>query len=390
MARIFLSLFFVLPVCSFAGADKTVSSRLKKALDEGNVYAFRIELEKLLREPAKDFFKVINGLSFTSADFANRNEIISSIVKNHEKMQLDTVALGYAVLPPLGRKDGMGRSALQVAARGRSNPEVYEALNRYDHFDFDLYEWKGASVWDNHPNIGIDKEDIVWARLPVVKLEETAVAKALLKGDSTGFRFALKELFEGPAYKVISLLHSRIEKTGQTLFHLIAEFDPTEFESLVITQFDPTEFESLTEPDLPKNISGTTPEGMEADTPLVDGEKASQETPLSENIRHSREETARGLRELIEFVVPIYWIYKFDKVRFQKIRETRVAAVTGGMLSAMGFSASLLSFFEGGPLWGTATLGAIAIYGTFKCQKAFKQTRRLIEGQDGSVDLSSI
>ena len=357
-----MGFFSVLPVCpSFAAApDRPAPSPLKRALDKGNAYAFRIELEKLLQKPAENFFEAIRGLhpldqgeGFASA--GGQNDSVPVMKVKYKKIYFDMVTLAHALLPALGRKDGNGRMPLQIAARGRKNPDVYEALNRYEHLNHDIYEWRGASVWDRYP--GMSREDIVWARLPAIELRKTAAAQALLKGDSKGFQEALQKLYKGPAWKLIAILHSRTRGSGQTLFHLAAEFDPAEFESLA----------------LKSGSEARQPQGTAAS---LNEEK--EKTALAENIKISREETARSLRELIEFVVPFFWMDKFDKIRFQQIKSARVKAGAAGAVFAAGSVLALTAAFEAEPLqWAALPFAAVAAYGVFKCRAAFKQIRSL-------------
>lgn len=210
-------------------------SRLEKLRSEGNIYGFRIELEKLLKEPAKDFFLVTEAFF----DPKRRKRSFHSMIPSahqlaslpDEKQPLGKVeafifeetALAFFLLPPFGKTDRHGLTPSAAAGRA-GNFEAAALFRKYTASDHEIYEGgKETAVWEKNPGRYPEKEDFVLRRLPQTPLEKTAVGRALLAGDLSGFLKALDNLYEGPAWKSIALLHSRETKTQKTVFHLLAE-----------------------------------------------------------------------------------------------------------------------------------------------------------------------
>ena len=330
----------VLSCGCFAAAEPKASPLLARALQAGDVYTFRIELEKLLHEPAKDFFMVMETLFLrqTKKDFNPQTHHKQIIDAAGEALKIELQALLYALIPNLGKKDERGRRPLQ-SAMAAENPEIYRLLTRYRHFNYDLFEWKGQSVWDRRPKI--HKEDIIWTRLPSLALEETALAQALIVGDSEGFHQALRELYEGPAWKVFVILHSRINKTGETLFHLAAKFDPKVFESFTI-------------PGAERGGAGET----------------------NEALRNQQREIAWNLKELIEFIMPERLLDSFDKTRLEKQRNL-IDFTFGGSLVSMAAPLMIGGLAAGEDPLFVGIAGVITGFGMMQCWRAFQSRRAM-------------
>ena len=219
-------------------AEKTAHpSRLEKLREEGNVYGFRIELEKLLAEPAKDFFSVMENLfnpkrrskafqSMSRSLHSTLSEelIMDKISQKAKSFAFEEIALSHVLTPPLGKTDRNGLTPAAAAARA-GNPSAAALFRKYEAADHEIYEGQKdtPTVWEQNPEIYPAKEDSPLRRLPFTPLEKTAVGRALLNGDLMGFVIALDDLYKGPAWKVLALLHSRETKTRRTVFHLLAE-----------------------------------------------------------------------------------------------------------------------------------------------------------------------
>ena len=219
-------------------AEKTAHpSRLEKLREEGNVYGFRIELEKLLAEPAKDFFSVMENFfnsnrrrkAFQSMALSlhstlSEDLIMDKVSQKAKSFAFEEITLGHVLTPPLGKTDRHGLTPSAAAARA-GNPSAAALFRKYEAADHEIYEGQKdtPTVWEQNPEIYPAKEDSPLRRLPFTPLEKTAVGRALLNGDLMGFVIALDDLYKGPAWKVLALLHSRETKTRKTVFHLLAE-----------------------------------------------------------------------------------------------------------------------------------------------------------------------
>ena len=232
-------------------ADSATSaslSRLEKQRKKGDVSGFRTELETLLQGPARNFFFITENLfdpKRRSKAFAStyhlvllpgRNRFVDSFSDNIKRIVQEEIAMAQVLLPPLGKKD---RNGLTPSASGlRSENHAAEALFRlYEEPDHKIYASETNTVWEANPEAYPDKEDNLWLKLPHTPLEKTAAGASLLKGDFDGFQKAVTELYEGPAWKVLALFHSRETKTGKTIFHLLAEARPSLSEIVKPTVF---------------------------------------------------------------------------------------------------------------------------------------------------------
>ncbi len=306
--------------------------RLKRLRDQGRLQEFRAEAEKLLHGPAEEFFPIMGAfiespqaLPPSGGGRPAGSRELKAGPPAAKAFLLEKKALAYVLTPALGKKDRYGRTARQEAAKGSGNYAVYDFLSRYDdRFDHEIYrsgiykggayKGKGESVWDQE--LKMYPKGVLWRGIPEIQLEGHAAAQALLRGDSKGFRQALDDLRSGPAWETLALIHSRMERTGQTLFHLAAVFEPSQSHS--ISQ----KYESI--------------------------------------------EAAKALERLIEFVQPPAMLESM-----RKNQEGALGAkLWSGALALGGAALSAAAFYAGEPALGAA-LALPAACGAYKCRKAF-------------------
>ena len=217
-----------------AGPKAFVSlSLMEKSRKKGDSRGFRMELQKLLEGPAKDFFFVAEKLfdpkrrkkTFSSTYhfvlLPGHSQVTDSFSDKIKRIVREEAAMAQALLPPLGKWDQNGRTPAAAAARS-GNLAAVKLFSLYEAPSHEIYEGEKGAVWDMNPEMYPAKEDNIWSRRKT-PLEETAAGLALLKGDFDGFLKALSDLYEGPAWEAVALPHSRETKTGKTIFHLLAE-----------------------------------------------------------------------------------------------------------------------------------------------------------------------
>ncbi len=236
-------------------------SRLEKSRRKGDLFRFRMELEALLEGPAKKFFFAVENLfdpkrrkkTFSSTYhlvlLPGRNQFTESFSAQTKSMVAEEIAMAQALLPPLGKRDRDGLTP-EAAAVHSENHAAQQLFRLYEAPNHEIYDEAENTVWGANPAAYPEEEDNIWRKLPETPLEDTAAGSALLKGDFDGFLKAAAKLYEGPAWKVLALLHSRETKTRKTIFHLLAEARPSLSEII-----RPAVFARLREAGLPEAIA---------------------------------------------------------------------------------------------------------------------------------------
>ena len=272
--KLFISLFLFLTVSAEAENKETPSINEKsihlgELIQQGKVQEFRIEMEKLLHGSAKDFYETINALvkqdheEFPLKFYSPKLKHSTGEVN---KFAPDSMALMAAMIPPIRKRNKDGHTAVNISISSKYGNRYLSSLGEYkrnvkecyeyeiadvasrrlfgDHglyeripyLEHELHEGKAYSIWSQFPQLYTDEQSIIWRQLPSITLEETPVAKALLIGDSKAFRKALQMLYDGPAWELFAILHSRTKENGNTLFHLAAEFQPQQLKGVNLSE----------------------------------------------------------------------------------------------------------------------------------------------------------
>ena len=204
------------------------TTQLGRTVLERNIYAFHIELEKLLNDPSGEFLKVINSETETGEDIF---DLLNNLAEEERKKEIERgrnmtqlrkelrekapegsvfalLELWSLLTPTLFTENKLGQKASETAA-SLKNKEVYEVLNQYGGraLKFDLH------VLEKSP---------IWRLISQIQLEDTPLAQAILNEDPKAFRQALRELYSGPAKNLLFVFHAKTTK-GDTLFHLAAQ-----------------------------------------------------------------------------------------------------------------------------------------------------------------------
>ena len=205
--------FLVLFFSFFSWSDEEELNYLLRLKDKKVVQAiiarkvslYLIEMENLIKAPAREILEISHGeKDLPGSDLFNLLIDLNSRRFDHEAWDFLV-----AFTPPLGKKDGEGRTALKVA-KDSENWRVYDTIYRLN----------------NKADYELDKNDVtsIWSRnIPVVELEKTKIGKALIDSDFETFAREIERLVSSaPAYELLSFLHSRTSN-GETPFHLIAK-----------------------------------------------------------------------------------------------------------------------------------------------------------------------
>ena len=362
MKESFLFSFFLLFSFQAVTGEEGASGKtlLHRALAEGNIHAFRIEMEKLLNDPAPDFFKSV-------AAFLGDGGVLGEHVQITEfkgstlKFLFDSLVLAAALSFPLEKTNKENLTARDVALSSYNFP-LYNVLTAYNNgMVHGLYdEGTTPSVWSqfSHVGVDIDAEENPWKQLPKVNLTETPLVQALVDGDLEAFGREWKTLFKGPSKNLFALLHSRGEN-GETFFHYAAKFQPQHLQGIDKENLTPEQKQEIIHAQ--KTISFSLQDLFELLPSVVRiaGTHLSKETQKEEpiyttDITQEREETLTLLS-------------KWKKRRYAVIGASGVIAA----LTAVSSKDELIAL-SAGIASGLAIEGALRCYDKFKNKSASK------------------
>ena len=241
MKPILLSFFLLFSLPAVTGeeepSDKTL---LHRALAEGNIHAFRIEMGKLLDDPVPDFFKSIAAY-MTPGVMGEYAQIMESKGSSLEFL-FDNLILSAAFSFPLEKTNKDNLTARDIALNSYNltadiAPNLYRfsvhaVLTAHNNdVTHGLYDEEAtANVWRQFSQ-NLDVEENPWKQLSKVHLSETPLVQALLNGELGNFMREWRILFKGPAKHLFALLHSS-GKDGETFFHYAAEFLPKHLQGI--------------------------------------------------------------------------------------------------------------------------------------------------------------
>ena len=241
MNRVKLFLFSFFLLCSFqiSAGEKRIPpyTLLDQAVAKGNIHAFRIEIEKLLNDPASDFFQSMAVYMRDGGGFDQHIQRISSRdfssvdPETLKQFLLENTVLSVALSLPLGKKNSDNQSAKHSALFSDNMP-VYFLLQEYNNeLIHELYGEGAMNVWSRLFYLSTDIKNIPWYNLPRIHLPDTPSVRALLNGDLKAFQKSWQDLLKGPARDLFALLHST-GKNGETFFHYAAEFRPKRLQGI--------------------------------------------------------------------------------------------------------------------------------------------------------------
>ena len=188
--------------------------KLITAVERPDLFGYRIAMEDFLAVPADIFAQTLSSqrtsrgplISETLSAYFTRDPSSGQLTPA-KGLHKEAVDLLIALTPPLGKKDKNGMTA-QQAAKAQKNKPLSQVFRKHRRIR-SAFESDAA-------------ENDFWNRnIPLVPLEETALAQAVLREDPTAFHAALKDLRAGAARDFLSLLHSRTSD-GDSIFHLLA------------------------------------------------------------------------------------------------------------------------------------------------------------------------
>ena len=189
-------------------------SKLIAAVEQPDISGYRTAMEDFLAVPAYIFAQTLSSertargplISETLSAYFTRDPSSGKLIQ-YKELHKEAVNLLIAVTPPLGKKDKNGMTAWRSAKTQKNKPlsQVFRKHRRMrSAFELDRAD---GDFWNRN--------------IPLVPLEETALAQAVLREDPRAFYIALEDLKVGPARDFLSLLHSRTSD-GESIFHLSA------------------------------------------------------------------------------------------------------------------------------------------------------------------------
>lgn len=193
MKPILFSFFLLISLPVVAGEEETSGNTLlHRALAEGNIHAFRIDMGKLLDDPVPDFFKSMAAY-MTPGVIGEYAQIIESKGSSLEFV-FDNLVLSAALFFPMEKANKDNLTARDIALNSYNFP-VYNFLTAYSNgVNYGLYDEKEArNIWNQFSQI-LDAEENPWMQLPKVHLSETSTVQTLLNGDLEGFQREWKVL----------------------------------------------------------------------------------------------------------------------------------------------------------------------------------------------------
>ena len=237
--RSFILILFLILSGSFSEASEEEKDLknlkdipLGQAFMERSTSKFKREVAKLLDGTTVDFFKAINSTTEQGKSiFKLTGEALVKKMLQGKKVEEGEVyafsekiddsniffhvtKLFFTLFSPLEKKDEYGRTAMEVA-HVWGNQAVYDTLLRYDQImsEYLFYKLEGVSV---------PGQEYIGGQIPKIKLEETALAQAILEEDFVEFHQAFEALYSGPAKDFFAVMHSQTKKE-ESVLHLLAK-----------------------------------------------------------------------------------------------------------------------------------------------------------------------
>ena len=191
---------------------------LAQALVEQNPHAVRIELTKMLQDPAEEFSQKIKAVH--QQDYQDIFYLVKALESIRSQLDLteqdfsqiveDITNTLILLLPPLKKQNKAGLTAEDIGKlQGNQAFLQWFRSHKVIASNYEFYEDKSLP------------EEVI-RLLPHVNLEKTALIQALSAEDPKLFLKEIADLKKGPIAHLLGVLHSRSSR-GDTIYTLVAK-----------------------------------------------------------------------------------------------------------------------------------------------------------------------
>ena len=185
-----------------SAAESPNGSDLLKAAMHRDIPSYRQKMRQILQLPSSEALRRLSDNKEEKSFF----EVF--IFSNREALISEGINFIAAFSPPLGKRNAQGKTARKEAFQAK-NYYIYQTLN----------EWNNQASYELH-EISTDFWNL---HIPVVSLENSALAKALESSDWERFQKEAAILMEEkPLSEWLGVWHARTSQGG-TLFHIAAK-----------------------------------------------------------------------------------------------------------------------------------------------------------------------